>query len=330
MAVSVIDVDDGGADYGSLSAWEADLSGTLSAIEEADCQVTGGTPSADTTSFEFSGFTPTASYYPLVNATGTHRHSGSWTDAKFRMIVNDDDCFNIASGINYIRFDGMQFKRTYTSASWGVCCNSNNWATSDIRFGDCIIQAPNTNGNNVGLKCVANDANSVFHVYNCLIEEAEYGIQGDSSSAAGNVYIYNSTVVKCYTDGIIETGSAALTAKNCTVADTPDDFDGVTTIDYCASDDGDGTNAQTLSGTRADDFTDFSGGDYSIASGSVQENNGVTDPDSWGGYSDDIIGISRPQGASWDIGAWERVAAGAIAPTGVLYGPLVGPMGGPV
>jgi len=45
----------------------------------------------------------------------------------------------------------------------------------------------------------------------------------------------------------------------------------------------------------------------------------------------DIIGTARPQNTDFDISAFEIVAGGAaIAPTSTLYGPLVGPLGGPV
>jgi len=42
----------------------------------------------------------------------------------------------------------------------------------------------------------------------------------------------------------------------------------------------------------------------------------------------DIDGDAR--GATWDVGADEYISVGAVAPTGVLQGPLVGPFGGPI
>lgn len=324
MSVNVINVD-GGGDYASLSAWEADLSGTLSEIEEADCQVTGGTPSADTTPCVLAGFTPTSSYYPLINATGTHTHSGQWTNAKFRMIVDDD--YSIDCQVQYARIIGLQFRRTYTSIGWSTGLKVTIWSTpSDIRIGRCICESTGDNNRTLG---VFGGSGCTVHVYNCILGPATTDcIYAENST---NLYIYNSTIVKADRYCVSDSTSGTFNVKNCTVADgSSDEFNGSPTIDYCASDDGDGTNAQTLSGTRANDFTDWNNGDYSIVSGSVQENNGVTDPDSWGGYSDDIIGTSRPQGASWDIGAWERIVAAGVAPTGVLYGPLVGPLGGPI
>lgn len=45
----------------------------------------------------------------------------------------------------------------------------------------------------------------------------------------------------------------------------------------------------------------------------------------------DIDGTARPQNTNYDVGAFEIVAAvGAVAPTGVFYGPLIGPFGGPI
>ena len=50
------------------------------------------------------------------------------------------------------------------------------------------------------------------------------------------------------------------------------------------------------------------------------------------GVNYDIDGRDRDaEGDVWDIGADEYVAVGgAIAPTSIFYGPLVGPFGGPI
>ncbi len=165
-----------------------------------------------------------------------------------------------------------------------------------------------------------------------MILNSPRGISNAEDTDA-NTYIENCTIVHSHVgsgDGIHATGASYTYITNCTIADCTDDIDNSganVTIDYCASDDGDGTNSQTLSGTRSNDFTDWAGGDYSAPSGSVQVDNGDATPPA-ALHSDDIIGTSRS--GSWDIGAWERVAAGANAPTSVIYGPLVGPMGGPV
>jgi hypothetical protein len=75
------------------------------------------------------------------------------------------------------------------------------------------------------------------------------------------------------------------------------------TISYCASDDQDGSNSQDI-GTDTDQFTDPDNHDYSVLdTGSVLYNNG-TDL-SGSGINDDIIGTSRPQSTSYDIGAHE-------------------------
>lgn len=64
----------------------------------------------------------------------------------------------------------------------------------------------------------------------------------------------------------------------------------------------DETNKQTGTG---DPFTDSAGGDYTLKSGTVPIDHGTTLAAT---YDDDKAGVTRPQGAAWDMGAYEYEA----------------------
>lgn len=68
-----------------------------------------------------------------------------------------------------------------------------------------------------------------------------------------------------------------------------------------------------------DPFTDSAGGDYSILVGTLPVENGIsTDL-----FSTDFIGITRPQGAAWDIGAYEYVSGASYPKHQMGAGPTV-------
>ena len=90
-------------------------------------------------------------------------------------------------------------------------------------------------------------------------------------------------------------------------------MDAGSTIDYCASDDNDGTNNVDETGgvgdTWVDSIPDFATNDFTLVDKHL---NGVgTDDPGSGLYSDDIAGTERS--STWDVGAfeYESVAGGS-------------------
>lgn len=130
---------------------------------------------------------------------------------------------------------------------------------------------------------------------------------GINGSATPTVHVYN-----CAIEGFSGTGAFGInntdTVTNCAVFNNTDDFGASAgTISYCASDDGDGTNAQT-GATWANEFNAYTTGDFTLLSGSTKcKDNGLTDPAS-GLFSDDITGATRS--GSWDIGPSEYASGG--------------------
>lgn len=293
--------------YTSLNAWEA--------AEETDlpgdgdihiCHVRSSSGGDDTATCVISGWdTDSDNYIEIIcnnDATyGYNRHNGIWDPSKYVLDVTDDNAISIGDE-NYVRLTGLQIKRTFGSAQWEQTVYCNSWDTTEYRVAYCIIRS-----------CIDNTSITIdggagvnIKLYNTLLYgSGSYGIWISNSPI---VEIFNCTIAKYVYFGIITPASATVTVKNTTVADCAEgDIDSdCDTIDYCATDDGDGTNAQTLSGTRANDFTDWDNDVFSPVVGSVQVNNGTDNPGS-GLYLDDIVEALRV--STWDIGAWEYVAA---------------------
>lgn len=62
-------------------------------------------------------------------------------------------------------------------------------------------------------------------------------------------------------------------------------------------------------------FTNAAGGDFSLLVSSDARNTGTT----LTGFSTDLVGTGRPQGAAWDIGAYEYVEGGTPPPATTFY-----------
>jgi len=131
---------------------------------------------------------------------------------------------------------------------------------------------------------------------------------------AGPHVAFNNTVRDCG-EGIKEGSSAtsAAKARNNAVFECTDDFDvdatTAWTLTHNASDDGDGTSAQTLNGTRTVDFVDPASGDYTPTDGGVLADNGIGPSSDSDVPSEDAFGTAI-SGDSCDIGWIQRVASG--------------------
>jgi len=175
------------------------------------------------------------------------------------------------------------------------------------------------------------DANITTWLINCILLAS-----GDVLYIAGGVVkLYNCTITLGGGAGI-ETDNNDVIAINCAVFNTANDFkDTFTTIDYCASDDVDGTNPVDISpanGTEADKwalaFTDYANGDFRIKDvDSVLYQAGLDHSTDANVPTIDIAGNARVDGSE-SIGAFEYpVVAGRIMSSLVSAGGLAG-MGG--
>lgn len=310
--IDIIDPDNSaGTNYTSLAAWEAnaeiDHGAGVGDTLTARCFSSGGT--ADTTAVTISGnsvdsITIEGLDFPSdgIFNTSLYRLGNALAGDKF--VVND---------LIPLTINNLQFYDAYTGASAPSTIYLNIAAvlSIEINFNSLIIKSTAVAaGSKRGLQ-VSNNANVTLTAKNITIEGYYYN---NLSLSASIVNIYNSTVSAGHF-GIYQANTAVVTVKNNAIFNNVDDFFGTITIDYCASDDGNGTNAVDISpgGVEADDwnaaFTDYVNGDFSIKDmDSVLYNTG-TDLSGVNVVSD-ILGSIRPRVLIYDIGAYELFKPG--------------------
>lgn len=170
------------------------------------------------------------------------------------------------------------------------------------------------------------------YIYNCIIGKPS--TNGDraiwTGGTSGDVYVRNTILFNFNNHGIATTGSnnctahnvtayncninfwefqGTLTLKNC-ISQTAgtDNYMGTPQGDYNQSDVSDAQMPGANSITATVTFVNAGGGDFSLAEGSrgIDEGTGLSG-DANLPVADDIAGTSRPQGASFDMGAFEFV-----------------------
>jgi hypothetical protein len=286
--------------YTTLEAFEAAEAKNLVTADEqftVNCRSLSG--GDDTTEAQFGGWTTDATRY--IEIIGTDFPSDGILDTS-KYILNitnpggNNSCLSVP---NYTRIRNLQVQLNHTDG--GIYTGISLSGSSNCIVDSCIIPCVYT-GSNYGFALVLDGGGHT--VYNCVIYDwkTHASSRGITASGGTNV-IYNTTVWNTGGAGFINFGT--MTVKNCISALSPDDFGnfGSITIDYCASDDGDGTNSlDAVSGDWDNELTDANNGDFTIVASGNCENGGTDDPGS-GAYSDDITGASRT--STWSVGAYE-------------------------
>lgn len=296
--------------YKSLSAGEAaeqqDLTDNGGDIMHFYCKSSSG--GDDTTSVWFDGWTTNSTCYIVVHEDGTDGGEGACDDVNGQWDANKyliDVSNHCILTVEDVRIIGLQLD-TDASAKLFFGENTDDGAALALQMSYCVCKgAGGINGVYLG-----GNAGSTMSVFNNVL----YSSANDGAGlycVAGTMTCYNNTVRGFYKACYQKTGGT-MKVTNCAVFLNNDDFSGTITVDYCASDDEDGTNSQLLDSTDnyANEFTDSPNGDFTIVNaGSVLDETGLDDPGT-GLYSDDIAGTVRS--STWDIGAFELTAA---APT---------------
>jgi hypothetical protein len=215
---------------------------------------------------------------------------------------------------NYVRVVGLNVEMTEsgTSNARGVSITGTAGDT-DIRIIGCRISGA-CSGTGQGQGILLNDTGSTLSVANTIVtgfvSGSDNGFQG-LDAIAGTVSLYNCTLWNNYEGLLRPVAGGTVTAVNCAVGNNTDDFSGTITADYCCSDDGDGTHAQTPSGGDwANELSNAAEGDFTLVAGGNCIDRGTDDPGS-GLYADDFAGIDRDTYSPWDIGAYESEEGGA-------------------
>ncbi|MEE9365883.1 MAG: hypothetical protein V3W44_04265 [Dehalococcoidales bacterium] len=268
------------------------------------CNRTGG-GGVDTTTYNLIGWTTGAANYIEIFGTD-FPVDGIWDDSAYILHNNDAAVFCIDVDEEFVRFTNMQFQVTQGGASsrFGLLLSMAATGTSDYRISNCIIKGSSSGTGNTG-GIGSSGTNINIDVWNTTI----YGfVNGADASHWGifitsgvSVEIYNTVIYGCYI-GYTEAAASSM-VKNCAIGNCTDDISTDDTVDYCCTDDGDGTNSTgPQGGSWANEYTDAANGDFTPLGGTGLSTAGVNDPGS-GRFSTDIIGNSYVTD-SWLRGAY--------------------------
>lgn len=308
MATEVIKtIKSSGGDYTSVSAAEAGEQRNLVTADEIavlECY-----SFQDTAGVTINGFTTDATRYLKIYTPTAERHDGKWNSSKYRLEVSGT--MGIAVRDEYVRIDGLQIQLTSSSGfNSAIVLQSIAAGGSDIRISNCIV-AGVVSGTAVSRGIYVGDADiTIAKIWNCIVYDFINGTNNcpGIGGYGGNVDIFNCTVYNCYRGILRQTDT--VNVYNSAVFGNADDFNGTfATIDYCASDDGDGTNAVTPSDWDTV-FEDITNRDFHLKSTDTDLIGAGTDDPGSGLFSDDIDAQART--STWDIGADEFTSAAIL------------------
>lgn len=248
--------------YSSLNALlTAEAKDLVSADQWLDARVYATAGTADTTAITVSGWTTDATRYIQISCPD-YPTSGVWDTSTYTLEVTDVDAIDIRTG--FFRFNGIQIKgiKSTTNAKHCVFIYEPPSGGADIRAISCIFWATGQ-----GYTCWHSEgyATTVSYVDSCILLGG--GVDGYGwTHGIGTNYIRNCTLANhdYHAVNIAANGSGGF-AYNCCSFNNFSDFNIASggTVDYCASDDGDGTNAIAPSGASwANEFTDWTNGDF--------------------------------------------------------------------
>ena len=302
----------GGGDYSSLNAAESaeqqNLTDGAGDTWTATCTVGSGS-AADTTAVTFSGWTTGATtFIEIVAATAERAVASGYSTSNYRLDATD--AHSLTMNEEYMRVDGLQIQQIFSASSRACIRQSSGVAAQLKRIRNCYCV---TSGGGSPLGYSGADTDLVLEMWNCIFHDLG-GSDGLNVGAPASADFWNCIVHNTAVDGIQFTGGTG-EIINCAIFNNGDDFDiagGATvTIDFCASDDNDGTNNVAESGGGASwpsDYVDAANGDFTLLTGSGLVGNGTDDPGS-GLFSDDMNRDTRT--STWDVGADEFVVAAA-------------------
>lgn len=316
-----------GGDYTSVSAWEAGQQAVAADIVAADqIQQAECFAFQDTTNATLAGWTTDATRYLRVYAhAGAEAQMPYNTSTSYRLeTTTGSSALAIQQG--YTRIERIQVKVTAPGFAGGRNAVEFNYANGPVAYllGCYVRFVANASDTVEAYGVEAGNANSIYVIANCVFDG--FSDVGSVTNTAiwgqwGTGYVYNNTMVNC-ARGIASVSNGLIFAKNnlyygAGIA-SPDGFftsgSGAfdSSSDYNAS-----TVASDASGAHSRNsqtftFVNTGTGDYHLASGDGGAKNFGVDlsADSHYAFNTDFDAVSRPQGASWDIGATEYASVG--------------------
>lgn len=261
----------------------------------------------DTDRVNFDGWSlDTASSLVITTIETARSSNGNYDTNAYILQENNDYCLYIDGNDFHGLFDGIQFNMVSDSA---IMFWPRRLAHVDIK--NCFFE---NGGNDVCLYYDELAGSKIVRVWNSIFNGGAYGVRILDDTLS----MWNCTVNGSSNSGI-RTANTSGSIINTLVFNTPNDFNGSCTIDYCASDDNDGTNSQDLGGSAGSwnlTVTDYVNGDFTVKAATTTcliYNNGNTLTSAFTDLSGDatpletdITGYTRN---TWDIGAFEYQAA---------------------
>lgn len=284
-----------GATWSTLSAPEADAD--IAAItDDVTIYCRGAT---DVGGVVFAGWSA-ASITVIGDA-----NAPTWDASKFTIAVSGSTQAGLYfNGTQNFTAKNLQIINTGTNAGpYGIRTAAASGSPS-VLFDSCYVRIGGS-GTSTGYGIRVSGGAGTVEAKNCIV--VIEGSPGGARDGIGLAVGITGRAINCVVKGM-NIGIAADVATNCAVFDCTDDFSGGT-ISYCASDDGDGTNAQT-SVTWANEFVDYVNGDFTLKSGGTKlQGTGIGPSSDAAVPSTDIAGVTR-SGTTTDIGAAMYVSTG--------------------
>ncbi len=310
--------------YASMSSWEQAEQADLVSdgdIHQVNISAPSGTVDTSSGGSVISGWTTGASNY--IEMIGDRTNESVWdTNIYVRRRTNGSAHGALRIMENYVRIKNLQFEADLSGADSVIRFHADSGAV-DYRLEKCYLRSylTPTSIDNRCLHANGGDSGDTY-VWNCIMDGgANAPIMAVIDGSFGGALHIRSSIFTRGNNGIWR-NTGTVNAKNCIIFNTDDDIQyTVSPLDYCASDDNEGTNSIDISpgATEADDwndaFTDYSNGDFTIKdTSSVLYNAGL---DTSGesaplDFTDDFIGTTRPQVSSWDVGAFELLISSFI------------------
>jgi hypothetical protein len=318
MTTTVVKTIGTGGDYSTLQAWEdaapANLvtsdqiwegqlkNQTFSSGSGPILTISGST--TDATRFKRLTCQAGASFRDNAGVQSNALRYNTANGAAITCSDNYNPCVSIAEANAVI--SGLQIENTSTAQ------NAVLIGATPVTIDNCILEA-------VGVPL---SANGFITIRNSLVVKRGTNASFDIVSGQGRIECYNSTfavpsdktAASVGVDVSYPSGTSVL--ENVAIFGATDAYHnaGTTTITTCrtnqASPETGFTGGVSYSGTTFVATTDAAR-DFRLPSGSSLINAGTTDSTN---AANDIAGTARPSGASYDVGAWEYVAAGGTTP----------------
>jgi hypothetical protein len=314
-----------GGDYTSLAAAEAGEQGDIvSSDEQVDIECYASA-AGDSSQVTINGWTTDATHYLRIVCPAGERHAGVWDAAKYYLGVTTSGAPGgaLTNFENYTRVEFLQIRNLrssppeYNDCVYSDCvgaflnglilrdgyrgCTFENGAGRGNRLRNVLAYG----GSRAGA-IISGSSSGYDEADNCTLIGGTYGLDTLASvnyPRARNVYAHGST------SGYGASAGGLVTKTNCAASDTSATNN---------SGGGGATNCVDSVAHNTTQFTNVTGGseDYRLPAGSGLIDVGL---DLSGTFTTDIVGETR--GATWDIGADEYVAGGAVGhPTWKRFG----------